>query len=68
MNEYALAQNAPLIKSCSLLPHADVSMYKQAPYQGITRETYLERVKELIESTDNNHKLKKISPFFKHDN
>ena len=28
----------------------------------------LERVKELIESTSNNHKLKKISPFFKHDN
>ena len=28
----------------------------------------LERVKELIESTSNNHKLKKISPFSKHDN
>jgi len=28
----------------------------------------LERVKELTESTSNNHKLKKISPFFKHDN
>jgi len=28
----------------------------------------LERVKELIESTGNNHKLKKISPFSKHDN
>jgi len=28
----------------------------------------LERVKELTESTSNNHKLKKISPFSKHDN
>jgi len=28
----------------------------------------LERVKELIESTSNNYKLKKISPFSKHDN
>ncbi|MBE3035653.1 MAG: sugar phosphate isomerase/epimerase [Candidatus Atribacteria bacterium] len=28
----------------------------------------LQRVKELIESTGNNHKLKKISPFSKHDN
>ena len=28
----------------------------------------LERVKELVESTSNNHKLKKISPFSKHDN
>lgn len=28
----------------------------------------LQRVKELIESTSNNHKLKKISPFSKHDN
>jgi sugar phosphate isomerase/epimerase len=27
----------------------------------------LERVKELIETTSNNHKLKKISPFSKHD-
>jgi len=45
--EYALAQNAPLIKSCSLLPHADVSMYKQAPYTGITKDEYTERIKRV---------------------
>ncbi|GAI01395.1 unnamed protein product, partial [marine sediment metagenome] len=28
----------------------------------------LRRVKELTESTSNNHKLKEISPFSKHDN
>ncbi|TFG93278.1 MAG: sugar phosphate isomerase/epimerase [Candidatus Atribacteria bacterium] len=28
----------------------------------------LERVKELVESTSNNHKLKKVSPFSKYDN
>ncbi|HDK25775.1 MAG TPA: sugar phosphate isomerase/epimerase [Candidatus Atribacteria bacterium] len=28
----------------------------------------LERIKELIESTHNNHKIKKISPFSKHNN
>jgi ribonucleoside-diphosphate reductase alpha chain len=42
--EYCLAQNAPLIKSVSMFPHTDASMYKQAPYTGITRELYESRL------------------------
>ena len=45
--EYCLAQNAPLIKSVSLLPHTDVSMYKQAPYTGITKEEYEKRLADV---------------------
>lgn len=40
--ELALAQNAPQIKSCSMLPHTEEGVYAQAPYQGINEEKYLE--------------------------
>jgi hypothetical protein len=38
--EYALAQHAPVIKSCSILPHTEKGAYKQPPYEGITIEEY----------------------------
>jgi ribonucleoside-diphosphate reductase alpha chain len=41
--EQALAINAPLIKSVSMLPHTEEGVYPQSPYQKITHEEYLER-------------------------
>jgi len=45
--EYMLAQFAPLLKSASFLPHSDAGVYPQMPYEGITKEEYLSRIKEL---------------------
>jgi|SRR6056297_1033965 len=42
--ESVLSQFAPDIKSCSLLPH-DKTSYQQAPYERITEDEYLERLK-----------------------
>lgn len=38
---------APLIKSCSLLPHADVGVYPQMPEEGLSEEEYNKRVGSL---------------------
>lgn len=38
--EPVLASIAPLIKSCSLLPHAAKGVYRQMPQQGISPEEY----------------------------
>jgi ribonucleoside-triphosphate reductase (thioredoxin) len=38
--EKALAMHAPMIKSCSLLPHSKKGAYVQAPYEGITKQEY----------------------------
>lgn len=38
--EKALAAHASKIKSCSMLPHSKKGAYKQAPYEGITKEEY----------------------------
>lgn len=46
--EYALAQFAPLIKSCSMLPHTEKGVYAQAPYEGITKEKYEELKESLV--------------------
>lgn len=40
--EHMLAEIAPLVKSVSVLPHTQHGVYKQAPYEGITYEEYLE--------------------------
>ena len=40
--EKALAIHAPMIKSCSMLPHSKKGAYRQAPYEGITKEQYEE--------------------------
>ena len=40
--EKALAIHAPMIKSCSMLPHSKKGAYRQAPYEGITKEKYEE--------------------------
>jgi ribonucleoside-diphosphate reductase alpha chain len=45
--EHALAQFAPLIKSCSMLPHTEEGAYKQPPYQGISQEEYRRRLAEI---------------------
>ena len=45
--EKALAQYAPVIKSCSMLPHVREGVYKQAPYQGITKDVYEKRLAEI---------------------
>lgn len=45
--ELMLAQFVPLIKSVSMLPLKDSSIYPQVPYQEVTEEQYLFRVKEL---------------------
>jgi hypothetical protein len=46
--EYALAQFAPVIKSCSMLPHTKEGVYKQSPYEKITREQYEELKKKIL--------------------
>ena len=45
--EKAIAAFSPLIKSCSLLPHSDTGAYKQMPYEGITKEVYLEKLSKI---------------------
>jgi len=45
--EHMLAQFAPIIKSVSLLPHSDSGAYKQMPYEGISKEEYEKRLKEI---------------------
>lgn len=45
--EHALAQHAPLIKSCSMLPHTEAGVYAQSPYEGITEQEYARRIKEI---------------------
>ncbi|WP_345985181.1 fused protease/ribonucleoside-triphosphate reductase [Sulfurimonas sp. HSL-1656] len=42
--EHMLAQFAPVIKSVSMLPHSETGAYKQMPYEGISRETYEEKL------------------------
>ncbi|UFS61829.1 fused protease/ribonucleoside-triphosphate reductase [Sulfurimonas sp. HSL-3221] len=42
--EHMLAQFAPVIKSVSMLPHSESGAYKQMPYEGISRETYEEKL------------------------
>lgn len=44
-----MAHIAPLVKSCSFLPHADVGVYAQMPEEGLTRQEYNERVAALGE-------------------
>lgn len=45
--EHMLAQFAPIIKSVSMLPHSDSGAYKQMPYEGISKEEYEKRLKDL---------------------
>lgn len=42
-----MAHIAPLIKSCSFLPHADVGVYPQMPEEGLTEDEYKARLKAL---------------------
>lgn len=49
--EHMLAQFAPVIKSLSALPHADESVYEQAPYQKISEEEY-HRLSSTIKDID----------------
>lgn len=42
--EKVLSSTAPLIKSCSLLPHSDEGAYPQMPEEGITEEEYHRRL------------------------
>lgn len=46
--ESVLAHIAPLIKSCSLLPHSEKGVYRNMPEEGITKEEYLRRRSELL--------------------
>lgn len=43
--ERMLTQFIPVIKSVSMLPHTAKGAYPQMPYEGITREEYLHRVR-----------------------
>lgn len=43
--ELALAQHIPSIKSCSMLPHTKEGVYRQAPYESISREKYQDLLK-----------------------
>nr|QBK90906.1 MAG: ribonucleotide reductase [Pithovirus LCPAC201] len=43
--EHAIAQFAPITKSCSFLPNIE-GVYKQMPYQAITKQEYLENFRE----------------------
>jgi len=49
--EYMLAQFMPVLKSVSLLPHTEIGVYKQMPYECITYEEYLQR-KTIIKKID----------------
>ena len=42
-----LAHIAPVIKSCSFLPHSDVGAYPQMPEEGITQKQYKKLVKSI---------------------
>jgi len=42
-----LSSYVPIVKSVSMLPHTEQGDYPQMPYQGITKEIYLERVAQL---------------------
>jgi ribonucleoside-diphosphate reductase alpha chain len=45
--EQMLGQYIHLIKSVSMLPHTEAGAYAQMPYEGITKEQYEERLKNL---------------------
>ena len=45
--EPALAQSAPVIKTCSFLPRIGKGAYKQMPYEEITQEQYVEMSKTM---------------------
>jgi ribonucleoside-triphosphate reductase len=45
--EPVLSSIAPLIKSCSLLPHSAKGVYRQMPQEGMTREEYDDAVSKL---------------------
>ena len=45
--EQMLGQNIPLIKSVSMLPHTEEGAYAQMPYEGITKEEYEKRLKDV---------------------
>jgi len=45
--EPALAQSAPMIKTCSFLPRVGKGVYKQMPYEEITELEYLEMTKNM---------------------
>ena len=45
--EKMLGQYLPIIKSVSMLPHTEEGKYQQMPYQGISKEEYDRRVKEI---------------------
>jgi ribonucleoside-triphosphate reductase len=42
-----MAHIAPLIKSCSLLPHAEIGVYPQMPEEGLTEKEYQDRTSVL---------------------
>lgn len=45
--EKVLASFAPLIKTCSLLPHTPAGVYEQMPEEGITKEDYENRLAKI---------------------
>lgn len=45
--EAVLAAIAPLTKSVSLLPHSDLGIFKQMPEEGITKEEFERRLKDI---------------------
>jgi hypothetical protein len=45
--EIVLASIAPLIKSCSLLPHTAKGVYRQMPQEGITEKEYKRLIKKI---------------------
>lgn len=45
--EHVLAHIAPLIKSCSLLPHSDTGAYKNMPEAGISEYEYNDRLSKI---------------------
>ena len=47
--EQMLGQFAPLIKSVSLLPHTPKGAFPQMPYEGISKEKFLEMKREIKE-------------------
>lgn len=53
--ERMLGQFAPLIKSVSMLPHSEVGIYPQMPYEGITEQEYKNRLSALPKIDFNNY-------------
>jgi ribonucleoside-triphosphate reductase len=45
--EHMLSKFVPLIKSVSMLPHSGTGIYKQMPYEGITKEEYEVRISRI---------------------